>query len=148
MTEIVTRETVLQPLTGELIPAGDVPKLAEAIQEIRDYRDKLGRAIDALTEALINESHRQGTKTLTAAGLKIEVSADTQIDWDIDELDKLRDAGLPGDRYAQLVQTIVTHKVDGRVAKQLEGANDAYATIIDRARVRVPKKQYVTVKRA
>lgn len=136
---------LLQPFTGEVIPAGDVPKLAEALDQLRDLKHRLNLATQQFTDALVAESRRQGTKTLTAAGWEIKLSADSTVEWDVSVLTELLDAGLPQDRYDQLVTAVVTYKVDGRIVRQLEAASPEYKAIIERARTRVPKRVYATV---
>jgi signal transduction histidine kinase len=145
-TDLALPEDLLNPFTGELVPTGDLARVAATLDDLRGIRQKLNDAVAAFTEAVIAESRRQGTRTLQAAGVRLEVSADNTIEWDVEELLKLRDLGLPEARYNELVQQTVTFKVNGSVARQLEGASEEYAKVIDRARVRVPRKQYVSVR--
>ena len=146
MTELETRATVLQPLTGELVDPRDLPALGDALEKLREYRQQVSDAIAAFTEAVVAESRRLGTKTLDAGPVVLNVSADSEIEWDLQALEKLRDLGLPEERMNELVRPTVTYKVDGRVAKQLAGASPDYKVVIEAAAVRVPKRQYVTVK--
>lgn len=147
MSELVHHETntLIVPGTGALIDLEDAPQVAQALRDVRDYEQQLRYAKTALTEALVAESSRQGTKTLRLGTLTASVSADTELAWDVTELVKLLDAGLPAERYADLVSETVTYKVNSSVAKQIEAANPAYAAIIERARSRVPKTPYVRV---
>ena len=146
--DLAVPDDLLNPFTGELVPATDIARVAATLDDLRDLRQKLNDTVALFTEAVIAESRRVGTRTLTAGAVKLELSADSTIEWDIEELLKLRDLGLPEDRYNQLVQQTVSFKVNGSVAKQLEGASEEYAAIIANARVRVPKRQYVTIKGA
>ena len=139
---------ILNFVTGELIPVGDLPRLAQAIETLRQHDLAVRSLRAALTDAVIAESRRQGTRTLVAGGLVVTLSPDYETEWDVEELEKLRDAGLPEERYQQLVKTEITYKVDGRVARQLESASEEYAAIIARARRREPKRQYASVKPA
>jgi hypothetical protein len=95
---------------------------------------------------LLEESRRQGTKTLHLPDGTAEVSGGTALEWDIDVLAELQAVGLPEDRYGELVVTTVTQKVDARVAKQLEAANPEYAAIIERARRYEPRPWRVSIK--
>lgn len=136
---------LVQPLTGELIRADDVAGVGEAIRALREHKRNVDTAISAFTLAAIEQSRAMGTKTLHAGGVTIKVSADSEIEWDVTELVKLLDAGLPAERYADLVTETLTYKVNANVAKQIEGANEKYAPIIERARRRVPKRQSASV---
>jgi hypothetical protein len=145
-TDLALPDEILNPFTGELVPTGDLARVAATLDDLRGIRQKLNDAVAAFTEAVIVESRRQGTRTLTAGGVRLEVSADNTIEWDVEELLKLRDLGLPETRYNELVQQTISFKVNGSVARQLEGASEEYAKVIDRARVRVPRKQYVSLR--
>lgn len=145
-TEVAVPDEVLNPITGEMIPATDLDKCAEAIDMIRDWKQRIATASAALTEVFIEASRVQGTRTLTAAGMKVEVSSDNEIEWDFEELGKLRDIGLPEQRFDELIRPTITYKVDGRVAAQLAGSNPEYKRIIENAKNRIPKRQYVSVK--
>ena len=144
--EVRESEDILHPLTGELVRSDDLPAVAAAIDALRVYRNQINEAIHAFTAAAVAESRRLGTKTITAGALTLEISADSEVEWDLDVLARLRALGLPDDRYEALVRPTVTYKVDGRVARQLEGASDTYAEVIQRARIRIPKQQYVRIK--
>lgn len=145
-TDLAVPEDLLNPFTGELVPSTDIARVAATLDDLREIRQKLNDAVAVFTEAVIAESRRVGSKTLTAGAVKLELSADSTIEWDVEELLKLRDLGLPEARYDELVQQTVSFKVNGSVARQLEGASEEYAAVINNARVRLPKKQYVTVK--
>jgi hypothetical protein len=145
-TDLALPEELLNPFTGELVPSGDIARVAATLDDLREVRQRLNDAVALFTEAVIVESRRVGTRTLTAGGVKLELSADSTIEWDVEELLKLRDLGLPEARYDELVQQTVSFKVNGSVARQLEGASEEYAAVINRARIRVPRKQYVSLK--
>ncbi len=147
MTEIAVPENLLQPVTGELIDRNDVAGIAGAVEQIRDAKRALDEALSMFTAAAADISRQHGTRTLTAGGYELVLSADSAIEWDTEMLaSELRRAGLPEERIDALLVATVTYKVDGRVVRQLEAASPLYAGIIDRARSRVPKRQYVTVK--
>ena len=124
----------MDPLTGKLIPTADTLAVALTISSLREHRRQVDDAIAAFSQAVIEESHRLGTRTLNLGATTVEVTADSEIEWDVTELNKLLAVGLPDDRYNQLVQTVVSDKIDGRVAKQLEGASGKYKAIIERAK--------------
>lgn len=138
-------EAILQPLTGELVPADDLAAVAAALDALREHKRQVDVAIAAFTEAAVAISRAQGTKTLRAGATTVRVGSDTKIQWDVTELAKLRKAGLPEDRYNELVTEQVEYKVNGSVARQIAGSNPAYAKIIERAKVRVPTRQSASV---
>lgn len=141
----VTVELV-NPITGELVPYGDVPALAEAVRTIKERRDQLTEVLSVFNHAIIQESVRQGTRTLNVGRTTVKVSADYETEWDIELLQEgLLAAGIPAERLDELVVAKVEFKVNGTVARQLSGANPEYKTAIEAAKGRVPKKQYVTV---
>jgi hypothetical protein len=138
---------MLNPLTGELVPTGDMKAVADTLVQLREHQNKVRDAITAFSEAAIAESVRVGSRTLNASGgIRIEVTAATEVEWDIPHLSKLRDHGLPEERLNELVKTNITFKVDGAVARQLAGSNPNYARVIEEAKVHIPKRQYAYVK--
>lgn len=146
MSELAIPESLLDFRTGELIPAADVPRVVDALAEMRLMQRRLREGINTAQAILIAESERQGTKTLHVKGATLEISGGQELVWDIEELAKLIDLGLPQERYDDLVKTVTEYKVDARVAKQLEGANPDYAKVIAQARSYVQKNRYVKVK--
>lgn len=150
MTEIAVnqpRELVL-PGTGELVNLDDAGQVARALSSLRDWKRHADEARAVLEAALVAESARQGTKTLHLGAMTASVSADTELAWDVTVLIGLLAAGLPSERYTDLVTETVSYKINASVAKQIAGANPAYAAIIDAAQSRVPKRQYVRVEGA
>lgn len=137
---------VLNPITGELIDIRETAQVAAAVEQLRDLQNRAKEAIGRITEAMIVESQRVGTKTFAAGSVSLVLSADSETQWDVTELAKLRDAGLPEERYAELVEETISYKVNGAVARGISSANPKYAKIIESARQKVPKKQYVSVK--
>jgi len=144
-TELALPEQLVDVRTGELLPAtpDNAVRLLEAA---RDMRGRLMSLVKDCEAVLLEESRRQGTKTLHLDGATATVTGGTDLQWDMEVLLELRDAGLPEQRYNELVVATVTYKVDARVAKQLEGANAEYAAVIDRARSRVEKPWRVSLR--
>ncbi len=147
-TELAVPEHVLNPLSGELVPAAETARVAEALAAMRQMRRSLLEGVHAAEAILRAESERQGTKTLRYGARKIVVNSKSELVWDVEILNELLDAGLPEDRFNDLVTTLVDYKVDARVARQLEGANPEYAAIIERARRRIDKGGSVAVEGA
>lgn len=134
------------PHSGELVDLGNPGFCARALNEIRALEQMLREAKQVLTEALVEEAARQGTKSLHLATGDVSISGGTVVEWDVEELDKLLDLGLPEERFDELVTQVVSYKVNAAVAKQISGANPDYAEIIQRARTEAPAAHRVSVK--
>lgn len=141
----VTEELVIRE-TGEVVDLEDARSCAQALHGIRNLEQNLREAKAILTDALIAESARVGTKTLHAGNLTAIVSSNTETVWDIETLETLRDLGLPEETYNKLVKPEISYKVDGRVAKQIAGANPEYARVIEAAKTVVPGSSYVSLR--
>lgn len=138
-TEPETSMELVIPYSGEVVSRDDPAACARVWVEIKAIEDQLKELRKLLGDAILDESARVGTKTLRFDGFKATVSEPMETQWDLEILSGLMEAGLPPDRYEQLVKADVTYKVDGSIVRQLEGSNPAYAEIIDRARTKFPK---------
>ena len=144
MTE-PSMELVL-PTTGEVLSRDDPSGCARAYYEIRELETKLKLLRAALAEVIMEESIRQGSKTLHfEQGMTAKISTPMEIQWDHEILNELLEAGLPPDRFEALIKVDVQYKIDGSIIRELEGANPVYAGIIDRARTRFPRTASVSV---
>lgn len=143
-TELDRPPELLNPMSGELIPVSDIARVSETLEALREHRRQVDTAIAAFSEPLLAESRRLGKKTIVAGALRVKISADHEVEWDTEVLLELRDLGLPEERYNELVKTTISEKVDGNVARQIAGASEAYADVIERAKRKIPKKQYVS----
>ena len=139
--------TLVVPGTGELVDLAKPADVVRALEAVRSFKAKLDDARRILEEAILDESIRQGKKTLSFGSVGAVISGGPETRYDVEELRKLADLGLPEDRMGELIVETVDYKVDARVAKQLEAANPAYAEVIQRARTVVPKPAYVKVTR-
>jgi hypothetical protein len=136
---------LLDVRTGELVPA--TPENAvELLAAARDMRARVLALVKDCEAVLLQESQRQGTKTLKFGSSTATVTGGSELAWNLEILEQLRTRGLPEERYNELVVATVTYKVDARIAKQLEAANEAYAEVIRMARSEVPKPWRVSVK--
>lgn len=144
--EVREYEEIVQPLTGVLVRTDDIDAIAVAVADLRAHRARLNDAISQFDAAAVAWSKMLGKKTIAAASHTLTVSADHEIEWDVEALEELRELGLPDARFDALVRMVVTYKVNASVAREIEGASPEYAEVIRRARVRVPKRQYVSVK--
>jgi hypothetical protein len=134
--------------TGEVVDLNDARACAIALDEIREIERQLREAKSLLTSAVALECQRQGTKTLHLdGGVTVELSGGTRVEYDIAALEKLRDLGLPEDRFTALVVPTVTYKVNAAEAKRIAGANSEYAQVINGARRVVDMPTRATVKR-
>jgi histone H3/H4 len=144
----VVPESVLDFASGELIPATDTPRIAAYLADIRELeRGPLKDAKRACAIILEDELRRQGIKTVHYGRLDVTMSEEKEIVWDMEILEELREAGLPEERFGELVKEEVSYKVSAAVAKQIAAANETYAEIIGRARTDVDKGARVSVKR-
>lgn len=146
--EPVSMSLVL-PTTGEVISREDPDACARAFFEIKTLEERLKELRGALAEALLEESRKTGGKTLhLEGGFTAKISISNDIHWDHSVLLELLDAGLPEERFGALVTTEVSYKVNGSIAREVAGANEVYAEIIDRAKNKIPRSPYVSVTQA
>ena len=144
-TEIAVPEQLLDVRTGEVLPATPT-NAVNVLVAAREMRVKMSVLIKDCEAVLLEESRRQGSKTLHLDGATATVTGGSDLEWDVDVLAELRAAGLPEARWDELYVATVTYRVDARVALQLEKANPVYGAIIERARSRVEKAWRVNVK--
>lgn len=142
-----SEEVIVLPHTGELISLTEVLPVAKALDDIRAHESQLRDIKRILTDALVAESERQGSKTLHLQYLDVEIGGGGAVEWDMEELAKLQDAGLPEERYDALIRMTVSYSVDAREANRIAGANEEYARIIQNARSEVPAPHRVSVRR-
>jgi len=149
MTESVEVATlaeraVVNPATGELLSLEDPRGCLFALRELRELEDRIKTVKRILSGAVAEEAARQGTKTLHLEGVTATVATKKEIQWDLDQLAKLVDMGLPAERYDALVKTEVTYKVSAAEADRIGKANPDYRTVIERARTDFEGDPYVT----
>ncbi len=143
--ELTAPTELLDVQTGEVLPA--TPDNAiQVLAAAREMRARMVGLIKDCEAVLLDESRRQGTKTLHFEGATATVTGGSDLEWALGTLLELLEIGLPEDRYADLVVETITYKVDARVANQLEKANPEYAAVIERARTRVERPFRVSVK--
>lgn len=135
------------PTTGEIIDLDDPAACTRALAGIREVEGALRDLKQTLTDAIIAESERQGTKTIHDGTFTAEVKSGSETVWDLETLEQLRTLGLPEERFNALVTAQISYKVDGRVAKQIASANEEYEKVIAAARQVVRKPSYVSIRR-
>ena len=135
--EIVVQQPteIMVPGTGEVVNLDDPSSCAYALHALRDFKQQIDNARYFVEQALVRHAQDSGTKTLHVGDLTATVSGGKAVRWDVEELQKLMDAGLPETRFNELVKTEVSYKINAAVAKSIEAAgNPEYAEIIGRAR--------------
>jgi hypothetical protein len=132
-------------ITGELISLDDIPGLARYLRDIRAHEADL-RTIKRMLEAeIIEHARRIGTKTLRMAGVEATIRGGPKIVWDTEKLERLLEAGLPKERFAELVTIEYVAKVNTQVARSISSSNPEYARIIEEARSEEPAPEHVSV---
>jgi hypothetical protein len=149
-TELAVREQPMMVLpTGEQIDLRDPAQVAGGLDQVRDLEQRLRAFRHLLSDVLRLESLRRGTKTLHLdGGWTAVVSGGSRPEYDTELLaERLQAAGLPNDRLDDLIQTVVTYKVNAQVARQLAAANPAYKAALQEARTEAPAAWRVSVER-
>lgn len=136
---------LLDVRTGEIVEATPA-KAAELMVAAREMRGRLLGLVKDCEAVLLDESRKQGTKTLHYPEGTATITGGQDLIWNLEILLQLRDRGLPEDRYNELVVATVTYKVNAAVAKQLEAANTEYAEVIGMARSYEAKPWRVSIK--
>lgn len=132
-------------LTGELIDRDDLVAVAGYVEQIRDHQRKVRLLAKDVTGILVEAARAQGTKTLHLGRYDVEVTGGLDYEWDVGRLEDLIDAGLPLERFNELVQIEQTTTVKANVAKQIAGSNPVYAEIIESAKTTTPKPERVKI---
>lgn len=139
-------EELVIPGLGQLVDLADIPEVARTLDHVRDLERQLREIKTALTEAIVEASQREGTKTLHMEGLTATIKSGTDIHYDAEAIEEgLRAAGMPEERIREVVVETITYKVSAVKAKQAAGANPAYAEIIEANRREIEKPPYVTI---
>ena len=145
--EAIAPSAAIIPLLGLVVALDNPNEVALAMQAVRNAKRQLDEVRANLEAILVDEAARQGTKTLHLDKAEVVVTGGPTTEYDIEELLKLRDAGLPEERYDKLVKTQVTYTVDKSVIRQLLGSgNEQYVAIIGRAAQSVERPYRVSVK--
>jgi len=146
MSELVkpmSAEIVL-PGTGELVDIVTPDGAGYTLAYLDRWYTGDGELRDFLVDRLHEEAERRGTKTLHLERVTVVVwgGPDAKVETDGYELrERLRAAGLPEERIEAAVPMVITYKPDGRVLRQLRGANPAYAAAIDASQTKVHAKR-------
>src|SRR5215472_4949777 len=111
MSELSVIRELLDVSTGEVLPA--TPESAHRVlTALNEMSDRLKEVRATVTEYLIEESRRQGTKTLHTPGGDLVLSGGRGSEYDAEALaDCLREAGCPEDRIDEVITATITYKV-------------------------------------
>src|SRR3990172_291854 len=120
MTELATITIV--PLIGLAVDLEKPDEVADALMAVGDAKRMLDEARGILEATLVAQARTVGKKTLHLGKHEVTVRGGPEVEWDVSELEKLLDAGLPETRYGELVQTRIDYKVNAAVAKQIEAS--------------------------
>lgn len=145
MGELEVRE-IPNVFTGELVPIDDADALAGYLELIREKARELQQVRAGVEHFLLEHATRAGAKTLHTGNHDVTVTGGPVTKYDPDVLEELLEAGLPRERFDELVTFTVTAKVNANVAKSIASANPAYADIIERSKSIEDKRYGVSVK--
>lgn len=135
-------------LLGQVVDLSDPGEVAQCLYDVREAKRQLDEVRQLLEDVLRLESSRQGTKTLHLEGLEARITGGTKPEYDLEQLEQmLREAGLPEQRLNELIVVTISRKLNQSVARQLRGANLAYAHALETCRTDVPAPWRVTVER-
>lgn len=140
------QETALVLPNGTVIDTTEIAQVVQAIKDLDLLKSMVAAARRKLSDLVLEERKRTGASaTMHVGKATVAITVAKEIVWDMDELGKLRDAGLPEATWDELVVTTVTEKVNANVAKRIANANEAYAKIIEGARTDHEKNPSVSV---
>lgn len=132
--------------SGEIVDLENEPeRIPQLVRELRELRAHVNDAIGFVTEHVARMSLTAGTKTIALGGSKVRLTGDTEVHWDVQVLEELLEAGLPQERYAELVTEEISYKVNASVANQIKSSNPAYREIVERARTVLPHRPSLKV---
>lgn len=136
MTELERRREILDPFTGELVPADDPASLAALLAKLRTLSVQVRDAQRGIAEAFrdLAAVHATGTFHLED-GSTVTVPKGTETIYDAEAIEtELRAAGMPEAAIREIVEetVVTTLKVKASRAKQAASRNPAYAEIIER----------------
>lgn len=147
-TELVVAEPtgLVDVQTGEVLPA-TITNAAKVLESARDLKKRIDRIVAETTEYLVEETTRQGTKTLRAGDTTLVLSGGLTEDYDPQALvEALIAADCPAQRIEEAVVPTVTYKVNRSVLRQLAAANEDYKAAIELATFQIEKPYRAAVK--
>lgn len=140
------RSELLDVVTGEVLPA-TTENAHRALSTIKQMEARLRDAKAVVTDFLIEESQRQGTKTFHTPDGDLVLTGGVGTEIDAQTLAQLlREEGCPEERVDEVVVAEISYKVNRSVLRQLTGANPNYKAAADLATHEVEKPYRVSVK--
>lgn len=138
------------PTTGEIVNLDDPQSVVSALTEIRDLESRLREIKGVLTDAIVAESRRRGTRTLLLPdGRKAEVKGGEDVEWACEALEaRLRALGMPEEDIREIVVEEITYRVDPVRAKRAAGANPDYAEAVEASREVRERRPSVSIRRS
>lgn len=137
------------PGLGTVVDLTKPEEVALALDDIRYLEQQYRSLKTKLTELLVAESEKQGTKTLHLPGVTVTVKSGPEVVYDAEEIEiGLRMAGMPEARIREIVEEKVTYTVKAVKAKQAAGANPSYADVIEAHKREQKKTPSASVSRA
>lgn len=133
------------PVTGELLDLSDAPAAAQFIANVKTLEERLRELRRFAERTIVEESRRLGKKTFTIGTAKIVIGGGPATEYDVEILTELVAAGLPEERFLEVVPLVCEYKPKAADLKQLASANETYKAIIDRARKTVEKPHNVRI---
>ncbi len=144
--QAMTPATFPNIVTGEIVDASKAEQLVAYVEDLKAHERQIKEIRRNVEGFIFQHAEQLGTKTLRFGKLEAKIVGGPELRWDITVLNELLDAGLPIDRYTELVTETVDYKVNAAVARQLEAANETYAEIIGRARSYEEKPRRVSTR--
>jgi hypothetical protein len=145
--QIAEQPQLVVPLTGELVDLRDPNHVAAALNQVREMKNQLDNARMVLEQVLRLEAVRQGTKTLHLEKCTAVISGGETVEYDGEQLIRLLEqAGMPQERINEIVETVVTYKVNALKAKHAAGANPDYAAAVTATRTVKPTYWRVSIR--
>jgi hypothetical protein len=139
MGELAPRSEFPDVLTGEVLPA-TAENAYRALTAVDQMQARLRDVRAAITDFMVEEAKRQGTKTFHTTDGDVSVSGGVATEIDAQTLAQLlREAGCPEERIDEVVVAHIEYKVNRNVLRQLTGANSDYKAAADLATHEVEK---------
>jgi len=145
VVESLQSTELVDPQTGELVNAADLQQAGVYLDILRRRKREIDDQIKLVEAIALNEMALLGQGTVRKGRVQLTRQGGKKYEYDLEELAKLQDAGLPEDRYSEVVKPVVDWKVDRNALKQLSAANPEYRQIIENATTEVEGRTWLRV---
>jgi hypothetical protein len=134
------------PWSGEIIDVSDPAVVATALYELREMRRRMAEFEEAAQQMLLDQMDTRGQWTMRFGDREVEGSTPgDDYYYDVEQFRKVLEAGLPEDRFNEIVTVKVTESVNRTKAKALLKVPQ-YEQIVKDARVDTAKRRRVIVR--